>query len=341
MPRAEENAARSRPVLLLGAGRRPRELGAVIAALGTVRAEADGESTIEPHRPQGLDDLEGLLALRPSAGTLILDYEHVPAEDIGFVRRFLERHAEWRLVVVGEDASDRRARGLLSLPRTQWLAWPPDLDQIGSLLPSARPPESAERRSSARFETLRAPREGTSASARSEPSLLDVGALLEEILASAALAAEGGPRTLYRCDQTLILRRERSAIAPGLSDLLALARRCAGAEGVVSAQVDPARLASDPPDTVRIRLEFPCGELSEEDRQGLLDRPFAGSPSLAAEVELARRGAAMLREQGCRVALLARRPDRLRLEIYAASEPLPRSVETPTARAGKAEDPFA
>ena len=133
MPKGEETT-RSRPVLLVGAGQRPRELGAVLSARGAVRARSDGEPVIEPHRPMGLSDLEELLAQRPAEGTLVLDYQRVPGEDIGFVRRFLERHLEWRLVVVGEDVSDRRARSLLGLPRAQWLPWPPDLDQIAALL---------------------------------------------------------------------------------------------------------------------------------------------------------------------------------------------------------------
>jgi len=140
MPDTGESTTRSRPALLVGSGRRPGELGAVLAALGAVRAQTQESrgtgASIEPHRPSGLSDLEELLAQRPREGILILDYERVPGEDIGFVRRFLERHAEWRLIVVGEDGRDRRARGLLGLPRAQWLPWPPDLDQIASLLPA-------------------------------------------------------------------------------------------------------------------------------------------------------------------------------------------------------------
>jgi len=45
---------------------------------------------------------EELLAPCPLEGLLILESGRVPAEDIGFVRRFLERHGGWRLVVVGE-----------------------------------------------------------------------------------------------------------------------------------------------------------------------------------------------------------------------------------------------
>ena len=126
MPNTEDTTTRSKPVLLIGAGRRPRELGAVLAALGTTRTVDNGvsglESAVEPHRQLGLSDLEELLSQRPREGTLLLDTERVPGEDVGFVRRFLERHPEWRLVVLGEDR--RQARSLLDLPRSTWLNWP-------------------------------------------------------------------------------------------------------------------------------------------------------------------------------------------------------------------------
>ncbi len=337
-PRPEENAARSRPVLLAGTGVRPGELAAVLSTLASLRSQDGDENVPAPHRPHGLEDLEELLSMRPAEGTLILDYEHVPAEDIGFVRRFLERHPEWRLIVVGDEATDRRARGLLALPRARWLAWPPDLDQIGALL-STSAPERAAPPTGGRAESPRPQREGSSAP-RTESLEVDVGAMLQELLAAAALGPEGGPRALFRCDRPLVLRRARSTLAPGLTDLLSLARRCAAKEGVLSAQVDPAPQASDPPDTVRVRFEFPRGELSEKELATLFERPFAGSATLAADVEAARRGATTLRDHGCRVVLEPRRPDRARLEIHLASEPLARPPELPS-RPRKAEDPFA
>ena len=105
---SQESANRSRPVLLVGAGKRPKELGAVLSALGAVRARIDGEAAIEPHRPMGLADLEELLAQRPAEGTLILDYERVPGEDIGFVRRFSGDHGpelHWHLTADTEEVA--------------------------------------------------------------------------------------------------------------------------------------------------------------------------------------------------------------------------------------------
>lgn len=345
---SQESVNRSRPVLLVGAGKRPKELGAVLSALGALRARSDGEAAIEPHRPMGLADLEELLAQRPAEGTLILDYERVPGEDIGFVRRFLERHAEWRLVVVGEDVRDRRARGLLALPRTQWLPWPPDLDQIGALLPVGDETSAAvagdSRKDEPRIEERRrktSARSGAPSGAGSgEP--FDLGALLEELLAGAALDGEGAPRYLYRCDQSLLLYRDRALLATSLGDLLALARHGAGEGGVVSAQIDPDPAPGDPADTARIRIEFPAGEIGDDDWNGILEGRFdaAGRDELGDVVERCWRAAGALRNAGVRVSLTAGAPDRLQFEVHVASEAVGESA-APRKRQAKAQDPFA
>lgn len=353
MPKGEETT-RSRPVLLVGSGQRPRELGAVLSALGAVRARSDGETGLEPHRPMSLSDLEELLAQRPAEGTLILDYERVPGEDIGFVRRFLERHSEWRLVVVGEDVSDRRARSLLGLPRAQWLPWPPDLDQISALLTlpelaaggptrpareSAPDPEPIRRVKSVR----KSPEPAAEAAESAQPEEpLDVGALVEELLAGASLG-EGSPRYLFRCDESLLVYRERAPLATALEHLLTLGRQCAGEAGVVSAQVDPSPDPADPEDTARIRIDFPRGELPDELLPTLLDRPLPKSARIPRELALAaraaRRAAESLSRSGARVALFAEQPERLRIEVEVSAEGL--VSHAPEQRRVKPEDPFA
>ena len=45
----EAKKTRSRPVLLVGAGRKPKELGACLAAVDSVRAQMDGEDS-DPSR---------------------------------------------------------------------------------------------------------------------------------------------------------------------------------------------------------------------------------------------------------------------------------------------------
>ncbi|HED65162.1 MAG TPA: hypothetical protein ENJ09_06350 [Planctomycetes bacterium] len=350
-----------RPALLVGAGRRPKELGAVLAALGGLRARLDGRGAPEPHRPMGLSDLEELLAQRPPAGTLVLDYERVPGEDVGFVRRFLERHTEWRLVVVGEDVRDRRARALLALPRTQWLPWPPDLDQINALLDlgesSVRSASGARRADSPPPRTLPlasdeeeapAPRpipqgrtdEPSAASEENGP--VDLGALVEELLAGAALGS-GAPRYLFRCDHGILLDRARAPLASGFEGLLQLARVSAGPEGVVSAQVAPSEQAGDPEDAARVRIDFPAAAIPTAILPDLLHKEVPRSKKLpkdlAGAIRAARKAAGALSEAGARVALFQHQDERLRIEVVLASGPVPTQVAPP--RAAKAEDPFA
>ncbi len=382
MASGDQTSARSRPVLLVGSGSRPKELGAVLAALGTVRARRDGEQALEPHRTMGLADLEELLAQRPAAGTLILDYERVPGEDIGFVRRFLERHAEWRLIVVGEDVSDRRARGLLALPRTQCLPWPPDLEEIAALLqPTGAAPDPSENgsaRSSDERDTEKRPRTADerkpgptrvrtpepasksddeperpervppkAAVERGDTEAFDVGALVEELLAGASLVGGSSPRFLYRCSSSVSLFRDRVSIGETCGALLDLARHCAGEKGVVSVQVDNAPDSGDPEDTARVRIDFPCGPLDPADWPVLFDAPIKVDPSMADVVTRAARAAAALDEMGARVVSTPLQKERLRLELFVASESLAAhqtAAAAPERRAkprSKAEDPFA
>jgi len=109
---------------------------------------------------------------------------------------------------------------------------------------------------------------------------IDVGALLEEILASAALAGEGAPRYLFRCDSTVELPWEGGALSEILVGMLSLARRCAGEDGVVSAQVDPAP-EDDAATGALVRIDFPLGPLTDGDLPSLLEEPFEGVPELA------------------------------------------------------------
>ncbi len=105
----------TRPVLLLGAGRRVHEVGAVLSTLAAL--DEDGERSHEALALFGVADLEQLLAQKPLEGWLILEAGRVPGEDIGFVRRFLERHAGWRLLVLADDPAEPRAKALLGFER--------------------------------------------------------------------------------------------------------------------------------------------------------------------------------------------------------------------------------
>jgi hypothetical protein len=313
---------------LLGGPGRARETAAVLAALSALDAEGEPRGAAEPAGT--LADLEELLLTRrPPEGLLVLDSARVPEEDIGFVRRFLERHPEWRLVVLGADERDARVRALLALPRTALLAWPPDLGKLRALLPAAPsaapapvaapPATGGERRASPRkavTPTAAAPTNGA----------VEVGGLVEELLASAALEGDDPPRYQYRAGAPFHVHRERARLAAGLGGLVDLARRCAGADGLVRAGIHPEG------DRVRIGLDFPRGALDEKDLPAVL-APANGADSREG-LASARRAAALLRELGGQVELVPGEPGRLRCDVRLAAE-------APTRRGSKPEDPFA
>ena len=81
-------------------------------------------------RARQLQDLDELASRRTDGGFLLVDADALPAEDVGYLRRFLARNESFRITLVGEDPSRRVARTLLREPRVQWLGWPPDLEDL-------------------------------------------------------------------------------------------------------------------------------------------------------------------------------------------------------------------
>ncbi len=295
-----ENGARA--VLLADRGARSRELGAVFMALARVRHGAESFAL------QELGDVEDLLLERDGAGTLILECGRVPAEDIGFVRRFLERQPTWKLLVLGDDPQDARARGLLSLPRTRWLPWPPDLEQLATLLGESAGPASAQAAASAPPPPA-AERAAPRAPAPSAAQVVAVDDLLEELLAGLSVGGAGAPRFLYRGDEPLALEGDPDLLQEGLAGLFELARVCAGDGQVVNVS------AAGLDELAQIRVDFPLGPLTDADLPGVLQGTFEGAPELMRAVEQARKGASLLQAHGASVDLLAQRPGRLRLEV--------------------------
>src|SRR5262245_29068109 len=313
----------SEAALLVGEGQRARESGAVLAALSAL--DGAGERRAEPLPEHALGDLEELLVPRALEGLLILEAGRVPPEDIGFVRRFLERQAGWRLIVVGESEQDPQARALLALARAQWLAWPPDLAELRALLPRSAP-GAKETGRGARARARRAE------PARRVNGSVDLGELLEDLLAGAALRGEGLARYQFTAGRGCRVAGERESFRSGLQGLVELARVCAGSDGLVRASLAEDREA------IRIRLEFPRGALAERDLPGLLgDAHDVADPALAAGLEEALRGARLLRESGAEVETSAPEPGRVRCEVRLARKAAPLG----SARSGKAEDPFA
>ncbi|MEW6074552.1 MAG: hypothetical protein AB1726_18395 [Planctomycetota bacterium] len=334
MAKSEGGGKASRPLLLVGSGARSREIGAVLGTLAAVRA-ATGRA-VEPLRPHDLADLEELLARGPGDGTLILEVGRVPGEDIGFVRRFLERHSSWRLVVVGDDPRHAVARGLLALPRAQWLPWPPDLDVLGALLPG---PGAGDGHSAPRGP---APEPDDRTAAAPGAAAVSVGALFEELLADAAVAGEGTARHLFRCEEPVHLAWEKGLLTRIFRGLYALARRCAGPDGAIETEVEHAAGAQTA-GAVGVRIDFPVGPLTDADLPALLEEEFEGDPDLAEDVAAARAAAEALRRRGGTLGLAPRSPGRLRLSILLPARPGtgPEAGTAALPARGSPEDPFA
>jgi len=303
--------------LWIGPGRHAREAAACLLALAGL--DEDGAPRRGAPAALRLADLEELLAVRTLTGLLILEAARVPLEDIGFVRRFLERHPGRAAVVLGGEREE--ARALLALPRTSWLAWPPDLEALRALLlpaPAAAAPRPSE---GARPARSRGPEASVPNGAH------DLRALLEELLA-AAVVLGGGARFHLRSGAACPVHEDRQALREGLEGLLVLARACAGDEGLVRAALDPAEGG------VRIGLDFPRAALAGKDLPGLLGPEASGGEGAT---EAARTGAERLRGLGARVELGDGEPGRVHCEVR-----LGRARPAPTRpRAGKAEDPFA
>jgi len=110
-------------LILLGPGERLKRLSDVLQAL--VRGERA--------RVETLDDHEQLLNGHGPTGRLVLDSDELPVEEIGFVRRFLKRHPEWQLALLGERTPPRESGALVHRRGTQWLPWPPTWDELEAL----------------------------------------------------------------------------------------------------------------------------------------------------------------------------------------------------------------
>jgi len=322
MAQHDSETRESKAVLLVGSGRRARETGAVLATLSGL--DEAGERRAEPWREMGVADLEELLTQRPLEGLLILESGRIPGEDIGFVRRFLERHPGWRMLVLGEDKES--ARALLALDRAQWIAWPPDLGQLRALLVQGAAPAPA---SPPRAEKARA-RPGRRAPPTTNGGV-EIGGLLEELLAGAALHGDTTPRFQFRGEPFLV-HHERARLQEGLAGLVELARQCAGANGLVRAELDPSE------EGIVVGLDFPRGGLGEKDLPGLLAGGAApAEPGLAESFAAARSGVELLREIGGEVALGKGDAGRVRCEVRLAAA-APGGGRAPS---GKPEDPFA
>jgi hypothetical protein len=324
--------------LLLGPGERLASLAGVLGALSPDRSPA-----------RVLGDLAELFTLGAGPGTLLLDCDALPPEDLGIARRFAGRPGGWTVVLVGSDPRTRVARGLSALGASRWLPWPPDLDQLRALASGAAEPDTPgdaladlehavarlrtelaadppaalldAERALARLRGDAPPAEFSEFPAGDLPDLppdepaapVDLCSLLEETLAGVAVGGADVPRFLYRPKGELPVAHDRESLSNGLEEVFQVARSCAGQGSVV--RVDAAAVG----DGVALELEFPApalaAALQESDEVGARGLP-EGDALLAA--------LGHLRSAGTRVGLEPDGKDRVTVSVaLSAASPAP------------------
>ncbi len=128
--------------LHLGPGERLASLRPLLAALAPA-----------PDSPSSADvaDLGDLLASPTRPQRLVVDVDRLPVEDLGILRRYMERAGSAEVVLLGEDPGQRTARMLLARPGVRWHTWPLDTEALASLV---RAPGGAEESEPAQREPL-------------------------------------------------------------------------------------------------------------------------------------------------------------------------------------------
>ena len=322
----------SKTVWLVGPSDLSRSLGAALCGLSRWGPQSHGSAQDLAE----LGDLEELLFGQSERGTLILDYSQVPVEDIGFVRRFLDRHVHWRMLVVGTDSGDDCAERLLRLGQSQWLSWPPNLDQISALLPvgptsapvaaitpAERPsnPQAAEpvQNVTPRPAPAPAPMAAVAPAASNAPANLDLGKLFKELLINEHLA---GHKWALEFQDGLTLPIDPRLAKLSYGAFINLARACAGREGLVRAKLERSGLEGDPADTVCLQMTFPQGSLSPEDLPKVLKRPLEIEGKLGSAAKTALIAAEALRKRGGRIQLQNAGTGSLQLDMHLSSADL-------------------
>ena len=280
--------------LRLGPGPRLAGLPAVLVALGA------------PEPPQ-LDDLAEVLDLGPGPGRLALDCDELPAEDVGLVRRFVDRHPDWSLVLLGTDPRARIARSLLALARAHWLPWPPDLDQLRTLAA----PATADAAQPAGEPAVAAGRAARAPRASAARASIELGSLLEELLAGLAVGGDDAPRFQYDSEGELAVGLERATLAPRLESVFRAAGSCAGAGAPVQVHAEH----GTPPAGVSLSLSFAFADPA--DGEALVALASGATLDGAASAPLGQLATAIagLREVGVEVELDPRPEGRLGIDL--------------------------
>ena len=107
---------------------------------------------------------------------------------------------------------------------------------------------------------------------------IELGPLVEDLLAALTLRGKKAPRFLYRGARGILVRSARGPLASALESTLLLARSCAGAGEMVRVQVGFSDVAYS---WAEVSVEFPAGPLAGADPAD----PFSGeSAGLLSEV---------------------------------------------------------
>ncbi len=120
-----------------------RDDSAAIAAIAVAQFPGGDElarilAALSPQtRVLSLASLDELVGLADRELRLILHVEHVPLEEIGWLRRILADRPGWTLACTGAGTRGATARSLLALPRSRFLPEPLDLQDFRALC--ARP----------------------------------------------------------------------------------------------------------------------------------------------------------------------------------------------------------
>jgi hypothetical protein len=297
-------AQREEPCSWIGPGRRMDDLASLLSAIA-------GDS--HPFRRGRSDELE--IPSRP--GLLALDADELGPDDVLDLRRWLASSSAARALLIGEDSTRRGVRALLRLERVRWMSWPPDVEDLRSIVLEA----AAGALEAAAGSTIR---EGERASGA--PSVRSLPTEPASRVSDApAMPAESGSSAGDRSIATS--RRARSPLpSPIEADLLEI-ERVLGSGGVSLEQKPgdelPAELEISPPP--RVEREPPLAtEPSSRAVAEARAEPIGGSaPAPAASDESFR----------AQVADLADIAQRIELSLLALRETQESGTATPDAGA--------
>lgn len=290
--------------LWLGPGPLFRDLGPVLEVLAAAAARDSGSGGPAP-TIESLTDLDRLLDPPQGTGRLLLAVEGLPIEDVGLVKRFVRRYAGWSLILCGGDPRHSTVRSLAGDRHSRWLAWPPDLDQMRALVgaevsngqvPQAPGPRGASDGPGGDIGVAGDDLEHHGGATRAQHSpgdgALDLGELVEELLASAALA-DSPPDYAYRANGNLSLGLPPDDVARIVDAVLGLARACGGEGAAISVEAGPGA-----GDDIELRVGFPEGPLAGLGGRQLLDPQALGERLGASEQEAFGEAAGLLEALG-------------------------------------------